>query len=214
MSHEEHIGDKGQRMKLWHNPASPFARKVRIVARETGLAARIEEVGILVSPVKPHAELAAENPLVKIPALATDLGTLYDSAVICEYLDSLHEGAPLFPGPGPQRWDALRLQALGDGILEAAVLMRYEKAVRPRALQWSEWIEGQLGKVRGGLQALARECPGWRDSFGIGQLTAACVLGYLDFRFAEERWREAHPDLDRWYAAVSQRPSMKDTAPK
>jgi glutathione S-transferase len=201
-------------MRLWCNPASPFARKVRIVARETGLAARIEEVSILVSPVNPHAELAAENPLVKIPALATDLGTLYDSAVICEYLDTLHEATPLFPGSGPLRWDALRLQALGDGILEAAVSMRYEQAVRPQALQWSEWIDGQLGKVRGGLQALARECPTWKNRFGIGQLTAACVLGYLDFRFPDEPWRKACPALEQWYATVSQRPSMKDTAPK
>ncbi|HSF21145.1 MAG TPA: glutathione S-transferase N-terminal domain-containing protein, partial [Burkholderiales bacterium] len=101
-------------MRLWFNPASPFARKVRIVAREAGLAEKIEELSIAVSPVKPHVELARENPLIKIPALTTpDLGTLYDSAVICEYLDSLHRGTPLFPRAGPQRWRALRLQALG-----------------------------------------------------------------------------------------------------
>lgn len=201
-------------MKLWYNPASPFARKVRIVALETGLADRIREVSILVSPVKPHPELARENPLVKIPALTTDSGTLYDSAVICEYLDSLHQGARLFPAQGPERWQSLRLQALGDGILEAAVLMRYEKAVRPQALQWGDWIAGQLGKVRSGLDALAQECAEWKDCFGIGQLTAACVLGYLDFRFPDEPWRKAHPTLERWYARVSQRPSMKATVPQ
>jgi glutathione S-transferase len=201
-------------MKLWYNPASPFARKVRIVALETGLADRIGEVSILVSPVKRHPELARENPLVKIPALTTDSGTLYDSAVICEYLDSLHQGARLFPAQGPERWQSLRLQALGDGILEAAVLMRYEQAVRPQPLQWSDWIAGQLGKVRSGLDALAQECAEWKDRFGIGQLTAACVLGYLDFRFPEEPWRKAHPALERWYAQVSQRPSMKATVPQ
>jgi glutathione S-transferase len=201
-------------MRLWFNPASPFARKVRIVAREAGLAARIEEISITVSPVKPHADLARENPLVKIPALSTELGTLYDSAVICEYLDSLQHGEPLFPGSGTERWQALRLHALGDGILEAAVLMRYENAVRPQALRWSDWVDGQFGKVRSGLAALAQECPGWEDRFGIGQLTAACVLGYLDFRFPDEPWRGEHPALEKWYAKAAQRPSMKDTEPR
>lgn len=201
-------------MKLWFNPASPFARKVRIVARETGLAGRIEEVSVMVSPVKPHGDLARENPLVKIPALSTDLGTLYDSAVICEYLDSLHGGKTLFPKSGAERWDALRLQALGDGILEAAVLMRYENAVRPQAFQWADWVTGQFGKVRGGLDALEKECARWGDRFGIGQLTAACVLGYLDFRFPDEAWRKSHSALEKWYLSVAGRPSMKATTPQ
>jgi glutathione S-transferase len=205
----------GTRMRLWSNPASPFARKVRIVARETGLAGGIEELSIPVSPVQPHAELARENPLVKIPALATpDQGTLYDSAVICEYLDSLHGGAPLFPKPGPERWRALRVQALGDGILEAAVLVRYEYAWRPQALQWNDWIAGQLKKVRGGLGALEAECAGWNGRFGIGQITAACVLGYLDFRFPQEAWRDSSPALSRWYDGIAQRPSMRETVPQ
>jgi glutathione S-transferase len=201
-------------MRLWFNPASPFARKVRIVAREAGLAGRIEEISIMVSPVKPHGELARENPLVKIPALSTEQGTLYDSAVICEYLDSLHGGKPMFPRSGAERWQALRLQALGDGILDAAVLMRYENAVRPQALQWSEWVAGQLGKVRGGLDALEKECAGWGDRFGIGQVTAACVLGYLDFRFPEEAWRKTHPALEKWYSKVEQRSSVLATVPQ
>jgi glutathione S-transferase len=201
-------------MRLWFNPASPFARKVRILARETGLDGRIDEISIAVSPVKPHPELARENPLVKIPALSTDEGTLYDSAVICEYLDSLHAKAPLFPRSGAERWRALRLQALADGVLEAAVLLRYEHAVRPEALQWREWKSGQFGKVRGGLDALELECGGWGSRFGIGELAAACVLGYLDFRFPDEGWRGTRPALEKWYAGVSQRPSMTATAPR
>jgi glutathione S-transferase len=201
-------------MRLWFNPASPFARKVRVVARETGLDGRIEEISIMVNPVKPHPDLAKENPLVKIPALSTEDGTLYDSAVICEYLDSLHRGASLFPAPGRERWRELRLQALGDGILDAAVLMRYENAVRPQALLWNDWVAGQLGKVRSGVSALEHECASWNDRFGIGQLTAACVLGYLDFRFPDEGWRRTRPALERWYESVSQRPSMKATAPQ
>jgi glutathione S-transferase len=164
--------------------------------------------------VKPHADLARENPLVKIPALATpDQGTLYDSSVICEYLDSLHRGTPLFPRSGPERWRALRLQALGDGILEASVLIRYENAWRPQALQWSDWIAGQFGKVHGGLAALEAECTQWNGRFGIGQITAACVLGYLDFRFPQEGWRKPCPALARWYEGVVERPSVKATVP-
>ncbi|MGH8620406.1 MAG: glutathione S-transferase [Burkholderiales bacterium] len=200
-------------MKLWTNPASPFARKVRIVALETKLAAQIEEISIAVSPVKPHAELRRENPLVKIPALATDdAGTLYDSIVICEYLDH-KAGAGLFPPPGPARWEALRLHALADGLLEAAVLRRYETAVRPQALQWSDWLDGQRLKIEGGLDAMEAACGKWGDRFAIGQITAACVLGYLDFRFGGEPWRNARPALTRWFERVSARPSLAATAP-
>lgn len=207
-------GRRDTRMRLWHNPASPFARKVRIVARETGLAARVEEIAVMVNPIQPNLDLARENPLVKIPALsAPDIGTLYDSPVICEYFDSLHGGQPLIPRAGPARWRALRLQALGDGMLDAAVLMRYEAAVRPAALQWADWTAGQLGKVRGGLAALEQACPGWGDRFGIGEITAACVLGYLDFRFPEENWRQSFPALAAWFAKVSTRPSVRETVP-
>ena len=202
-------------MRLWFNPASPFARKVRVVARETGLAKRIEEISVMVSPVKRNEELARENPLAKIPALATpDLGTLYDSAVICEYLDSLQREPSLFPKAGRDRWRVLRLQALGDGILEAAVLMRYENAVRPQALQWSDWTAGQLAKTRGGLLALERESASWNDRFAIGQITAACVLGYLDFRFPQEAWRGSCPALARWYEKIAQRTSVRETVPQ
>lgn len=200
-------------MKLWTNPASPFARKVRIVALETKLAPQIEEISIAVNPVKPHAELRRENPLVKIPALTTsDAGTLYDSAVICEYLDS-KAGGGLFPPPGPARWEALRLHALTDGLLEAAVLRRYETAVRPPALQWSEWQDGQRLKIDGGLDAMEAACAQWGEAFLIGQITAACVLGYLDFRFAAEPWRPGRAKLAAWFERVSARPSVAATQP-
>jgi len=200
-------------MRLWTNPASPFARKVRIVALETKLAPQIEEIVIAVSPVKPHADLRQENPLVKIPALATDdVGTLYDSAVICEYLDS-KAGGGLFPPPGPARWEALRLHALGDGLLEAAVLRRYETAVRPQALQWSEWMDGQRLKIEGGLDAMEAACGQWGGGFTIGQITAACVLGYLDFRFATEACRPSRPKPTAWFERLSARPSVAATPP-
>ena len=201
-------------MKLCTNRASPFARKARIVARETGLAGRVEEIEMSVSPVAANEALARENPLVKIPALLTDSGeTLYDSAVICEYLDSLHAGRKCFPATGPQRFTALRRQALTDGILEGAVLCRYEVAVRPEALRWNDWIEGQKRKIRGGLDALEGEVATWGEDFDIGQIGAACVCGYLDFRFPDLAWRAGRPKLAAWFEQVSRRPSVRDTAP-
>ncbi|MCC6532066.1 MAG: glutathione S-transferase [Burkholderiales bacterium] len=200
-------------MRVRVNAASPFARKVRIVARETGLAERIEEIETTVSPIAPNKELAGANPLVKIPALLLDDGTtLYDSRVICEYLDAA-AGGRLF-SQGEARWPALRLQALCDGILDAAVLTRYEVAVRPEASRWNEWIAGQRLKIDGGLSALDEAQPGFGASFGIGQIGAACVLGYLDFRFPEIDWRARHPRLKDWFAQVLARPSVRDTTPR
>lgn len=201
-------------MKLRSNRASPFARKARIVARETGLTGRMEEVETAVSPVAPNEALARENPLVKVPALVTDAGeTLYDSDVICEYLDTLHAGRKLFPASGAQRFAALRRQALTDGILEAAVLCRYEMAVRPEALRWKDWVEGQKRKILGGLDVLEAEVAEWGDAFEIGQVGAACVCGYLDFRFADWNWRAGRPRLTAWYERTAQRPSVRETAP-
>ena len=201
-------------MKLYTNKASPFARKARILVRETGLAGRVEEAETVVSPIAANETLARDNPLVKIPALVTDSGeTLFDSRVICEYLDTLHTGRKFFPASGPQRFTALRRQSLTDGILDAAVLCRYETAVRPEALRWKEWIEGQKRKIFGGLAVLEAETAAWGDEFAIGQVGAACVLGYLDFRFADWDWRGGHPQLKGWFERVSARPSISATRP-
>ncbi len=142
-------------MKLYMSVTSPYARKVRIFARETGLAARIEEIPASVSPVAPDERVSRANPLGKVPALLLDDGSaLFDSAVICEYLDGLHAGRRLFPQAGPARWAALKLQAEGNGLLDASVLARYELALRPEPLRWPEWIAGQKAKVTGVLDAL------------------------------------------------------------
>lgn len=202
-------------MKLRYAPTSPYVRKVMITAIETGLADRIEKVPSSVMPTKPNDEVARENPLVKIPALTTDDGmVLYDSPVICEYLDSLHDGPKLFPASGEKRWVALRQQALGDGILEAAILARYE-SIRPKEVQWADWIEAQLRKVRGALAALESEAEngGLRGPLTIGVITIGCALGYLDFRFASEQWRQRSPGLARWYADFAERASMRQTVP-
>ena len=131
-------------MKLHYSVASPYVRKVMAVAIETGLRGRLEILERKMSPVAPSAELNRDNPLGKIPCLVTDDGlVLYDSRVICEYLDGLHDGPKMFPVAGPARWQALRRQAEGDGVLDAGVLTRYETFLRPEERRWPEWIAGQ-----------------------------------------------------------------------
>ncbi len=199
-------------MQLYSNPASPFVRKVRVSAHELRLTGRIELLDITQSPVNPHRELRAHNPLGKIPALITDAGeSLYDSAVICEYLEALAGGNRLFPAPGPARWTALRRQALADGMADAAVLVRYEQTARPATLQWQDWIEAQFLKIRTALDALESENLDARCD--IGAISIACALDYLDLRFPGERWRETRPRLGAWHAALSERPSLAATRP-
>ena len=202
-------------MKLRHSPTSPFVRKVMVLAHETGLESRIERLPTVVAPTRRNDDVARENPLVKVPALTTDNGiVLYDSAVICEYLDTLHTGRKLFPTSGDARWLALRQQALGDGILEAAILGRYE-SLRPQEFQWPEWIDAQMRKIRGALSALEMECEGdgLTGELTIGHITVGCALGYLDFRYQNEEWRARHRRLARWFEGLSERPSFKATMP-
>ena len=201
-------------MKLFFNHASPFVRKVRVFAREAGLAGHIEEIETAVSPVAENPQLAQANPLKKIPALVCDDGTtLFDSPVICEYLDSLHAGRKLFPD-APARWTALRLQATADGILDAGILCRYEAAIRPKEFQWDGWIAGQKAKWRGGLDLLEREAATLDGEPTIGTITVACALGWLDFRYADDNWRNGRPRLAAWYEKFVQRPSMQQTMPR
>lgn len=199
-------------MKLYFSPTSPYARKVRISAHELGLSQDIELVSIALSPISPHDALRSSNPLGKLPALITDHGeALYDSPVICEYLDSLAGGNRIFPAAGAARWTALRRQALADGILDAAVLTRYEEALRPKELRWQQWVDGQWLKMRTGLDALERE--NLDGAWDIGTISIACALGYLDFRFTSEGWRRSRPRLAAWAAALERRPSLATTLP-
>lgn len=199
-------------MKLYFSPTSPYARKVRISAHELGLSEKIELISIALSPISPHDALRSSNPLGKLPALIRDDGeALYDSPVICEYLDSLAGGTRIFPAAGAARWTALRRQALADGILDAAVLTRYEEALRPKELRWQPWVDGQWLKMRTGLDALERE--NLDGALDIGAISIACALGYLDFRFASEGWRTSRPRLAAWAAAIGKRPSLATTLP-
>ena len=201
-------------MKLYYSPASPFVRKALVAAHETGLADGIEIVPVAMTPVAGVPELNAENPLGKVPALVLDDGTaLYDSPVICEYLDTRHGGPRLFPAEGPGRWTALRRQALGDGLLDAAILCRYETFIRPEERQWSGWIEGQRAKFRRALDALENEAESFGDTVDIGTISAACATDYLDFRSLDDGWRDGRPRLAAWLEGFAARPSMQATRP-
>jgi len=203
------------KIKLYYAPLSPFARKARVIALETGLDRDIEAIQVTVSPVNPNADLARDNPLIKVPTLVTAEGSaLFDSRVICEYLDTLHSGRKFFPAAGEARWQALRQQALCDGIMDAAVLCRYEAAIRPQQYQWSEWRSGQLGKITRGLTVLEHEGAALEGELTIGSVTAVCALAYLDFRLPEIKWRNAAPGLAAWFEKMSKRPSFEATAPR
>lgn len=200
-------------MKLRYSTTSPYARKCWVVAAETGLEPRIELV--LTNAWSPETDLPKDNPLGKVPALITEGGeVLFDSPVICEYLDSLHDGHKLFPPSGGARWEQLRLAALADGILDAAVAKRLELTMRPEDKRWDGWIERQGRAITRALAEMEEECPAWGADFLIGQIGAAVALGYLDLRFAADDWRAAHPNLAQWYAGISRRASMVKTEPK
>jgi len=195
-------------MKLHWSPRSPFVRKVMIAAHEMGLAGRLDKVRSVAAMATPHAELMKDNPLSKIPTLVLDDGTpLFDSRVICEYLDGQHSGHKLFPASGPERFVALRRQALGDGILDFLILWRSE---REREHKSEVFIASWARRLEASLAVLEREAEALGASpFSIGHIGIGCALGYLDFRFAMHPWRPDHPKLAAWHATFNARPSVK-----
>lgn len=201
-------------MKLYWSPRSPYVRKVMVCAHETGLADRIERVLAVVAMTRPHLQLMRENPLGKIPTLVTDGGLiLFDSAVICEYLDSLHHGPRLFPlSPGP-RWEALRWHALGDGMLDLLILWRNE-LLRPEAQRCAEILAAFALRIRAAVSVLDHEAAAIASApFGIGHIAVGCALGYIDFRFADMDWRDGHARISRWFETFGARPSAQLTLP-
>ncbi len=202
-------------MKLYFSGASPYARKVMVTAHETGQAKKIETVATTVLPTKPNADLAKDNPLMKVPTLVTDGGELlYDSRVICEYLDAQHDGRKLFPTAGGERWRALRLQSLADGITDAGILCRYEVATRPEDKRSAEWTTGQMLKVTQGLDQIEREPEILGGAVNIGHVALGCTIGWLEFRNVAGDIRKTRPNLAKWYEGFLQRPSMQATLPK
>jgi glutathione S-transferase len=200
-------------MKLRYSHTSPYARKVWMTLIECGLDDRVEMVAT--NAWAPDTDLIADNPLSKVPALILEDGqTLYDSPVICEYLDSLHAGHKLFPAEGDERWRQLKIQALADGILDAAVAIRVEETLRPEAKRWDGWIDRQKAAITRSLDYLDQEVGHWSSVYLIGPLTVVAVLGYLDFRGAVGDWRAARPHLAHWFATTHNRRSVQDTEPK
>jgi glutathione S-transferase len=200
-------------MKLFHSPASPYVRKVMVVLKETGQEEAVELIHAAGHPVDPGTMPVAENPLGKIPTLIRDNGSAtYDSRVICRFLDD-RAGGGLYPA-APKLWDTLTLEATGDGILDAALLMMYEGRTRPPEMHVPAWIEGQWAKIVRALDVLeARWIPHLNGPLDIGQIAVGCALGYLDFRLGARDWRAGRPELARWFETLLLRDSMQATTP-
>lgn len=200
-------------MRLYSAPPSPFARKVLVVLHETGLLNQVEIVTATGTPLDTGSMPIGQNPLGKIPALAREDGpAIYDSRVICRYLDALAADT-LYP-PEPRLWDTLTLEATADGIMDAAILMIYETRVRPEEKRFAPWVEGQWAKVDRALDAIESR---WIDHLNgpldMGQIAIGCALGYLDFRQAAREWRKGRPHLAVWEAEFAKRASMRETQP-
>jgi glutathione S-transferase len=199
-------------MKLRYSATSPYVRKVMMVIHERGLSDRVELEKT--DAWSPETDLPINNPLGKVPALVTGDGpALFDSPVIVEYLDTLAgPNASLFPAAGPDRWAALRFQALADGICDAAILRRLE-GNRPEQLRSTDWMERQRAAVARSVDALEADAATLGERFTIGGVAVLAALGYLDFRFGHEDWRPGHPALSAWFDAESKRDSFVGTAP-
>lgn len=199
-------------MLLRHSHTSPYVRKVVVMLRETGLIDRvsIETVDGWSEP----EHLIADNPLSMVPTLITDEGqSLYDSSVICDYLDSCHLGSPLIPRSGALRWQVLREQALADGMLDCSVAIFMEERKRPTELRWDWWVDLKSRAILRALDRLERDAAGLASRVDLGTIAIASALGYLDLRGAAGEWRDGRPALGAWFDEFAQRPSMLASAP-
>jgi glutathione S-transferase len=198
-------------MKLLWSSRSPFARKAMVAAHTVGVADRIVTERVVVTAGKSNPDVMAVNPLNKIPTLVLDDGTtLYGSAVICEYVDSLHDGPKLFPADPAARWPALKRQALGDGLMELGIL-RLGEQYRPAAMQSESQLAVYRLKIGSGLDRIEAEGLAPAGGADIGHIAIGCALGYLDFRFGADNWRHGRPRLSAWYAEFARRPAMRAT---
>lgn len=199
-------------MKLFWSSRSPYVRKVMVTAHELGLVGRITTERVVVSASNPNLDVMAYNPLAKLPTLVLDDGSaLYDSRVICEYLDALHDGPKLHPPAGQARFTALRRQALADGLLDTMLVWLLER-IKPAEQQQLALIAACRVKLQSVLSSMERDAAALAsDPFGIGQIATGTALSYVDFRFDDERWRDAHPKLAAWHASFAKRPSVTAT---
>lgn len=200
-------------MKLIFSPASPFVRKVNVMRHEGQLVDKISLAPVHTTALSTDPAARSANPLGKIPALVLDDGkTLFDSRVICRYIDDL-SGAGLYPKAA--LWDVLTLEALADGIMESAVLIVYEARLRPEEKRFETWVEAQWSKIAHALDALEqKKFTALNSDLHFGQLAVACALGYLDFRHPDRNWRDGRTTLDTWNRRMQGRTSMQATLPE
>lgn len=199
-------------MKLFYTATSPYARKVRITAIEKGLA---DSIQLSHCDLKaPEPEFLAANPMGRVPTLVLDSGkTLFDSPVICEWLDELAEQPRLVPRAGLERWAVLRGQALADGMLDDAVAIVLERR-RPEAHQSTELVGMRSAALLRCVGALEAQVPDVSAPLNLAQIAVGCALGYLDFRLPELNWRRDHDALSSWFGGFAKRPAMLETRPE
>lgn len=202
-------------MQLRYSPTSPYVRKVSITAIEAGLADKIENVAT--DPWSAETDLVQSNPVGKVPCLITDDGlAIYDSPVICEYLDSLNTGSKLIPAESAARFKALTLAAAADGMLDAGVLLLIETKRRPAELLWDWWVERQTSVISRSMDVAdaAADSLATDGPITIAEVTIGSALGWIDLRYADLGWRADRPALADWFDKISERPSFVQTVPK
>ncbi|MHA1529126.1 MAG: glutathione S-transferase [Alphaproteobacteria bacterium] len=199
-------------MKLYHSPTSPYVRKVMVTLDLTGQSGDVALIPGSGTPLAPNDATIAANPLGKIPCLIDDGGAaIFDSRVICRYLDQrVHSG--LYP-EGDALIPVLTAEALADGIIDAVLLTAYEWRLRPEAMRYQPWVDGQVAKVERALAVLEQTGLVLSGPLNAAQIAAGCALGYVDFRLADLGWRDRYPELAAWYAAFAATPAMKATVP-
>ena len=200
-------------MKIYGDLISPFVRMTMVTAHEVGLADKVQHIVEAVKLTEVNAKLAALSPIGKIPVLETDHGHgVYDSRVIIEYLCHVAGNSTLIPDDGVKRFKVLTLLALGQGMADAGVAYRYEIGVRPKGLQWQEFMERTVARINAALDDLENNWSAALTEVSAGSIAVAVTLGYIDFRLGELNWRNGRPKLAAFHEAFSQRDSMMKTA--
>jgi glutathione S-transferase len=202
-------------MKLIGSDTSPYVRKVRVVMAEKKIDYKYEREDVW----SPQTGIQQSNPLGKVPVLLTDDGAaVFDSRVIAEYLDTVTPIHRLIPPSGRARVEVRCWEALGDGLLDAAIAVRQESSLRPEGQRSATIVARQLGKIDAALEAMSKglgDKP-WcaEGKYSLADIAVGCALGYLDLRFPRIDWRERHPNLAKHAEKLFARPAFADTAPK
>lgn len=199
-------------MKIYGDTLSPFVRMAIVTAHEVGLGSKVQHIVMGVKPTEVNATVAGLSPIGKIPVLETDHGHgIYDSRVIIEYLCHVAGNSTLIPDDGVKRFRVLTLQALGQGLADAAVAYRYETAARPQGLQWQDWLDRTRTRLAAGFDDLEKNWQPCLAEINSGSIAIAVMLSYIDYRIPDIRWRAGRPRLGAFHEAFSQRESMKKT---